>query len=246
MPEFEYLYGLNPGFEVLRAGRRTVSKVFLQAGSESSPRIRKLISLLQSRKIACESVSKGRLFELCRSTEHQGVVIQTSPYPYEPFEALLDSPRLLLLDNVEDPQNVGAILRSAEIFGWPAVLLSARGVPGIYPSVVKAAAGATEYLRIAHDHTANAYVRALLEKDFMVVALDENGPEDLLTFQHPPPAKLLLVIGGEHRSVGQFILNAAQHVVRIPQRGQITSLNASVAAGIALFQLGAVTSVAAN
>ncbi|NMC80369.1 MAG: hypothetical protein GYA59_13495, partial [Chloroflexi bacterium] len=96
MPEFEYLYGLNPGFEVLRAARRTVAKVFIQAGSESSPRIRKLTQLLQNRKIACESVSRGRLFDLCRTTEHQGVVIQTSPYPYAPFESLQDCPRLLL------------------------------------------------------------------------------------------------------------------------------------------------------
>ncbi len=231
----EYIYGVNPAGEVLRAGRRRVHKAYLQEGV-AAPRMKKLASLLAA-AAPVERATKQRLGQICRSAEHQGVVLATDPYPYVPFESLLDRPRLLLLDNVEDPQNVGAILRSAEVFGWESVLLSARGVPAVYPSVVKASAGATEHLRIAQDHPANVYVQRLLENRFTVVALDENGKEPVAAIRERPPEKMLLVIGGEHRAVGQFILNQARHIVGIPQRGRVGSLNASVAAGIALYAL---------
>ncbi len=234
----EYIHGMNPAFEVIRARRRRIYRGYLQDGAASSARMNKLAAMLATLAAPVERVTKQRLFQLCKSTEHQGIVLATDPYPYVPCESLLTCPRLLLLDNVEDPQNVGAILRSAEAFGWEAVLLSAKGVPAIYPSVVKASAGATEYLRIAQDHPANAYVKLLLENSFTIVALDENGKDSIAGLRERPPAKMLLVIGGEHRSVGQFILNQAQHIVGIPQQGQIGSLNASVAAGIALFALG--------
>lgn len=236
----EHIHGMNPAFEVIRARRRRIHKAYLQQGLEASARMKKLASSLKAMAVPVEQVTKQRLFQLCRSSEHQGIVLTADPYPYVPFESLLTCPRLLLLDNVEDPQNVGAILRSAEVFGWEAVLLSARGVPAVYPSVVKASAGATEYLRIARDRAANAYVKPLLEKGYTLVALDEHGKENIQTIRDRVFEKLLLVVGGEHRSVGQHILNQARHIVGIHQRGHIQSLNASVAAGIALFLLGRV------
>lgn len=188
-------------------------------------------------KVALEYVTKQRLFQLCQSHEHQGVVLNVSTYPYVPFESLVEKSKLVLMDNIEDPQNVGAILRCAEVFGWQAVLLSSKGVPGIYPSVVKASAGASEHLLIAQDHAANDYVKALLERNFTLVALDEDGREDLTSLKFEPGKNILLAIGGEHKSIGQYILNLAQHVVRIRQHGKVQSLNAAVAAGIALFVL---------
>ncbi|MBU4200811.1 MAG: RNA methyltransferase [Verrucomicrobia bacterium] len=234
----EYIHGMNPAFEVIRARRRRIHKAYLQEGAEASARMKKLASMLETLAVSMERVTKQRLFQLCKSSEHQGIVLTTDSYPYVPFESLLTCPRLLLLDNVEDPQNVGAILRSAEVFGWEAVLLSAKGVPEVYPSVVKASAGASEHLRIARDCPANAYVKELLEQGYILVALDEHGKEDIQAIRDRAPEKLLLVIGGEHRSVGQHILNQARHIVGIPQKGRIQSLNASVAAGIALFVLG--------
>jgi len=234
----EYIHGVNPAFEVIRARRRRIHKAYLQDGVDASGRMKKMAVLLESIAVPAVRATKQQLFRLCRSTEHQGVVLETDPYPYVSFESLADCPRLLLLDNVEDPQNVGAILRSAEVFGWKDVLLSAKGVPDIYPSVVKASAGATEHLLICRDHAANAYVKLLLAKGYTIVALDEHGPEDIGPVRKLAIEKLLLVIGGEHRSVGQHILNQARHVVGLRQRGRIQSLNASVAAGIALFLLG--------
>ena len=117
----EYVYGLNPAFEVLRATRRTVYGAWLNQSSRNKPRMQKLEKLLEQNEVPVEWAEKGRLIQLSTSRDHQGVVLKTSLYPYTPFEDLLAHPRLLLLDNIEDPQNVGAILRSAEVFGFSGV-----------------------------------------------------------------------------------------------------------------------------
>ena len=237
MNDYEYIYGINPAFEVIRANRRKISQATISKKSDSNPKLRKLISLLDRNKVPVEKTDKRRLVQLCQSTEHQGVVLKVESYPYVPFESLWDNARLLLLDNIEDPHNVGAILRSADIFGWNSVLLSSKGVPNIYPSVVKVSAGASEHLHIARDNSANDYVKRLIERGFKVVALDEDGRETLDHINTLVIDRFVLVIGGEHFSVGQYILNVAHHVVSIPQQGSVQSLNASVAAGIALFML---------
>lgn len=233
----ECIYGINPVFEVVRAGRRKIFRTYVADSAQTAARMRKLLELLKKANCQTEFVSKGRLFELCRTTEHQGVVLEADSYPYVSFAELLDQNRILLLDNIEDPQNVGAILRSAEVFGWYHVLLSSHGTAGVYPSVVKASAGASEYLWIARDHSANYYVREAVKNDFTIVALESAGKTTISDLKIPPDAHIMLVIGGEHKSVGQLILNTAHYVVKIPLRGRISSLNASVSAGIALYAL---------
>jgi len=233
----EYLYGINPAFEIVRAGRRKIYCVYIAETMRTAGRTGKLLELLKKAGAKAEFVSKGRLFDLCRTTEHQGVVVEAESYPYASFAELLNQNRILLLDNIEDPQNVGAIFRSAEVFGWRHVLLSNRGTPEIYPSVVKASAGATEYLQVARDHSANYYVREAIKNDFTIVALDRGGRTTISELKIQPASKMMLVIGGEHKAVGQLILNTAHYVVKIPLSGRISSLNASVAAGIALFAI---------
>jgi 23S rRNA (guanosine2251-2'-O)-methyltransferase len=238
-PSREYIYGINPAFEVLRAGRRRVYQAYLNRASARQPRIRKLSQYLEKKEIPVQWVDKQRLMDLSGYKDHQGAVLKTRPYPYQPSEALWGRPRLLLLDNVEDPHTVGAILRSAEIFGFNTVLLPRKGVPDIYPSVVKVSAGATEFLDIAKDASANSYVRTSQKHGYQVVALDVSGTLDIGVARERLGEKVLVVIGGEDRSVGQFILNTADLVVSIAQHGRINSLNASVAAGISLFVLRA-------
>ncbi|MFC1569272.1 TrmH family RNA methyltransferase [bacterium] len=236
-PSREYLYGINPAFEVIRAGKRHVFEAYLNKAASKQPRMRKLSQYLERMEIPIQWVDKGRIMELSGSKEHQGVALKTKPYPYHASDSLWDRSRILLLDNVEDPHNVGGILRSAEIFGFQTILLSLKGVPEIYPSVVKVSAGATEFLDIAKDASANHYVQTAKEKGFQIVALDGSGDTDIREVREKLSDKILVVIGGEDRSVGQFILNLADFVVAIQQTGRINSLNASVAAGIALFAL---------
>jgi 23S rRNA (guanosine2251-2'-O)-methyltransferase len=236
-PKPEYIYGINPAFEAVRSGKRKVYEVYINKASARQPRIRKLSEYLEKMKVAVTWTDKDRLFKMAGTRDHQSVVVRTTSYPYQDSDSFWGRQRLLLLDNVEDPHNVGAILRSAEIFGFSNVLLSKRGVPDIYPSIVKVSAGATEFLNIAKDSSANNYVRAAQDEGYQIVALDMSGTVDIRTVRAQLSDKVLVVIGGEDKSVGQYIINSADFVVSIDQQGKINSLNASVAAGISLFAL---------
>jgi 23S rRNA (guanosine2251-2'-O)-methyltransferase len=235
----EFLYGLNPVFEALRAKRRTVYNAYLSEVSARSGRQSKLKERFEREEIPYEWCDKGRLQQLCGAKEHQGVVLRTSLYPYVRHQEIFAGApqRIMLLDNVEDPHNVGAILRSAEIFGFDRVLLPQKGVPEVYPSVVKVSAGAAEFMHIARDCNANRYVQLAQENGYTIAALDAKGSVALHDFAQTVPEKLLLVIGGEDKSVGQYILNLADATLSVPQAGRVNSLNASVAAGIAMYEL---------
>jgi len=233
----EYLYGINPAFEVLRAGKRRVQEAYFSESARKNPRIQKLEKRCRELNIPLEWVEKGRILQLSKSKDNQGVVLKAETYPYLASDTFWEKKRLLLLDNVEDPHNVGALLRCAEIFGFRDVLLTSRGTPDIYPSVVKVSAGASEFLNVARDGTANRYMKVALDEGFTVVALDAKGTDTLRDIREDPFEKLLLVVGGEDKSVGQFIINKAHHVVSIPQQGRVNSLNASVAAGIVMYVL---------
>lgn len=237
MSEFEFVYGINPAFEIMKAKRRQISRIFLSESAKGNPRIVKIAELCNKRQIPMEWQEKGRLISMCESRDNQGVVVCCSPYPYVPSKEMGLAPRTLLMDNLEDPQNVGAILRSAEIFGFTEVFLPLKGTPGVYPSVVKASAGASEHLRIARDRNANQYLKLAKQLGYKIAALDGAGKVDLDELAGNAPEKLMLVIGGEDKGVGQFILNEADYVVRLPQIGYINSLNASVAAGVAMYAL---------
>lgn len=232
----EVIYGINPAFEVARAGRRTIRQAWILKGG-TNPRLRKLEQFLRSREVPVKLTDRAQLFTLCATREHQGTVLQVDPFPYVPFADLLDSRRLILLDSIEDPHNVGAIMRSAEVFGWNNVLLPRRGGPLVLPSVAKASAGACEHLQIAVNCSANQYVKIAQQEGYVVAALDGGGKTSLEEVQQLTPEKLLLVVGGENAGVSQFILNNATYVAAIPQAGKISSLNASVAAALAMYVL---------
>ncbi len=231
----EYIYGINPAFEVVQAGRRKIKGAFVF--KSNNPRLKKLLTVIERNEIVVKFVDKGKLINLSGTKKHQGVVLEVSNYPYVSFESLFNEKKLLLLDNIEDPHNLGAILRSAEVFGFNSVLLSRRGTPNIYPSVVKVSAGATEHLKITNERSENAYIKKAIENGYKVVVLDEEGKSDINEIKTAKPEKMILVIGGEDKSVGQFIINQADYVVAFKQFGRVNSLNASVAAGIAMYDL---------
>lgn len=230
----ELLYGLNPAFETLRARRRHVERAYLLEGYEGRPRLAKLAGLLGKAGVRISSADKHRLHQLSDTRKHQGAVLEVSPFPYAEDEAVFGHDRLLLLDNIEDPQNTGAILRSADIFGFHGVLLPTKGVPPIYPSVVKASAGATEHLDISKRRTAVASLRAAQERGYRVASLDARGKTDIRSVPLAPDEPLLLVVGGEDKAVGRYILDQSDWVVTLGGRGRVNSLNASAAAAIAM------------
>ncbi len=229
----EYIYGINPAYEVLFSGKRTVKELLYS--DTKNPRVRKLLEIAKVKNIPSKVEEKGVMITLCGSRNHQGIVLHVSDYPYVQLTDMLDEKRFLLLDNIEDPHNLGAILRTAEVFGFKNVLLSNRGTPEIYASVVKVSAGATEHLSICKERNANNYVNRLKELDYKIIVLDENGKTDISSVKSNLPDKFVLVIGGEDRSVGQYIINCADYVVSFKQKGKINSLNASVAAAIGMY-----------
>ena len=234
----EFIYGINPAFEVIRAGRRTIKKAFLSKSSEKNPRIKKLVEVLKKNKIQLQWMEKGRLIDMTKSHDHQGIVLECTAFEYSDYRDILEqNDKVLLLNNIEDPHNAGAILRSAEVFGFKAVFMPNRGTPEIYASVVKVSAGATEFMDICRNRSANQYVKAAKDEAFKVISLDGKGDTPIKEISRNEGDKILLVIGGEDKGVGQFIINESENVIKIEQHGKINSLNASVAAGIAMHQL---------
>jgi 23S rRNA (guanosine2251-2'-O)-methyltransferase len=236
---YHCLYGINPVFELIRGGRRPVRQIWLNEGGKANPRLRKLAQFAAERQVPLEWCDKMKLFELSGTREHQGAVADAAPFPYTPFSEMLEAPRLVLLDSIEDPHNVGAIMRTAEVLGWKNILLPRRNSPMVLPSVAKAAAGACEHLNIAVNCSANQYVKIAKEAGYVIVSLDGAGKSSLEAVRETQPEKLLLVVGGEDSGVSQFILMNSDHVAAIPQRGKVNSLNASVAAALALYLLKA-------
>jgi len=234
----EILYGLNPAFETIRARRRTIFRAFLLEDFDKRPRLAKLARLLEKAGVDPQAVDKHFLYQRSGTKQHQGVALEVSPYPYEVEANLLRLKRLLLLDNLEDPQNTGAIMRSADVFGFHGILLPTKGVPPIYPSMVKASAGAVEHLLVSRRRTAVASMRVAQEAGFKVASLDARGDTPIGDFS-PPEEPLLLVIGGEDKSVGRYILDQSDWVLSLPSSGRVNSLNASVAAAIAMHAIAA-------
>ena len=237
-PPIDFLFGINPVFEAIRARRRKIRRAFLNQAQDKHPRLTKLAELIQKAGIELVWTDKQELSDRARTFEHQGAVLECSLYPYLRLDEADDTdPRCLLIDNIEDPHNLGAILRTAEAFGWKQVFLPMRGVPDVYPSVIKASAGAAEYLHIVRSASENKYAKWAQEKGYKLLALDMAGKVSLDDYAPAADEKIMLVVGGEDKSVGQFILNAADAVVKIPQTGRISSLNASVSAAIAIHTL---------
>ena len=234
-PFVEHLYGVHPVAECIRAGRRRLIKLSL-AGRD---RLHELSEALgSSPRVPVELVSREECQRLCGSGSHQGVVAAVGPYPYVDWRDLLEegpSSMLLALDGLTDPQNVGAILRSALCAGAAGVTLRKHHAALITPAVVKASAGASEHLRVALVPNQSLFLREAGEAGFQRVALSLEG-EPLWGSSVSWRASLVLVVGAEGRGISRLVGESCDRSVRIPMSGAFDSLNASVAASLALFE----------
>jgi len=231
----EYLYGLHPVAECLRAGRRRIFKLSL-AGKD---RLQELVKALGSEpEAAVEFMSRDECQRLSGSGSHQGVVAAVGEYPYEDWRTLFEPnpvPLVLALDGLTDPQNVGAILRSALCAGATGVTLRKHHAALITPAVVKASAGASEHLKVALVPNQSLFLKEAGEAGFLRVALALEGEslwEPVVEWALPA----VLVVGAEGRGISRLVGESCDLHVRIPMRGSFDSLNASVAASLALFE----------
>lgn len=222
--------------EALRADPRNVHVVYLAEGDKKA--LAAVQGEAKGRGVRVEPSTRAELDALAGGHKHQGVVAVTGAYPYLDLETLLaqlpDRPLLLALDQVTDPHNFGAIVRSAVVFGAHGILtLKDRAAP-VSPVVVRASAGATEHARIARVVNLARALDALHDRGLTSVGLDAEGDTEIGTLP-PAPHGRVLVVGAEGKGLRRLVRERCQQLARIPQSGPVASLNASVAASIALY-----------
>ncbi len=234
----EWLSGRNPVYETLRARRRQVFRLWLARGAQEKGRLAEILKLCAERKIPIEAVERSRLEAL--SPGNQGVALEASAYPYTTLVDMLDlaeqrrePPFLLLLDTLQDPQNLGSLLRTAEAVGVHGVLLPFNRTATVTPAVVHASSGACEHLLIGQANLAQA-IAELKKADIWVIGL-EDAPEAHLPAQVRLDGALALVVGNEAEGMRLLVRKSCDILMRLPMRGQIESLNAAVAGSIALY-----------
>ncbi|MBC7225216.1 MAG: 23S rRNA (guanosine(2251)-2'-O)-methyltransferase RlmB, partial [Anaerolineae bacterium] len=234
------LYGRNAVREALLAGRRTAFGLWVLAGRRDA-RLQEIGGLARARGVPVSKADRHRLGQLAGDRHHQGVALEVSPYPYLHLEDILaraqeagEPPFLLLLDLLQDPQNVGTLLRTAEAVGVHGVVLGQRRAAGVTPAVVHTSSGATEWLAIARVPNLSQAMRTLSEQGVWLVGL-EGLPEATPLDQVAWPQSVAVVVGSEGEGLRRLTREWCDLLVRIPMRGHITSLNAAVAGSIALY-----------
>lgn len=234
----EWITGRNPAFEVLRARRRQVNRLWLAQGVKPQGHLEDIVNLARKYKVPIEVVKRNYLDGI--DPHHQGLALEVGGYPYSDLEAIIQRAQnrqepvfVLILDLIQDPQNLGTLLRSAEAFGVHGVVLPTARAASVTPAVVNASSGATEMLLIAQHNLAQAMDR-LKEVGGWMVGL-EGSPEA------QPPQRLNLnggiglVIGNEGQGLRRLVRDKCDMLMSLPMQGQIDSLNAAVAGSIALF-----------
>ncbi len=227
--------------ELLLAGRRRVREVLLAGDLEPAPILDAIIDLADEAKVPIREVSRGRFDSLSRSEGAQGVLAYAAPLRPVDLDELLEPldgrpPFLLALDGLTDPGNVGAILRSAEAAGVTGVIFPRHRAAHVTPTVAKAAAGAVEHLRMAVVAGVAGALPVLSGAGIWTVGLDAGGSTtlyDLAVADEP----VVVVVGAEGRGLSRLVRRRCDAVVSIPLVGTVESLNASVAAGVALFEI---------
>jgi 23S rRNA (guanosine2251-2'-O)-methyltransferase len=238
-PAGEVLYGRHAVREALRAGRRHIMQLMVANGAASQGPLADVIEQARMAGLAVESVERNRLDKL--ASHHQGVIALADPYPYVSLAEILNKvsgaaePALLLvLDSLQDPQNLGTLLRTAEAVGAQGVVIPHRHSAGITPAVVGASSGASEHLLIARHNLAQA-LKALKGQGLWVIGL-EVGEQARPLEESDLGGPLALVVGSEGAGLRRLVRQGCDLLVRLPMRGQIESLNAAVAGSIVLYQ----------
>ena len=235
------IYGLLPVLEALRARRRRITRIVIAAGANPA-RLNELLDAARRAGIAVEKRDRRAMDDLTRGANHQGVIAfaapQTAGNAYVPVDAILDAlpptPLLVLLDGIEDPHNLGAILRSCEGAGVDGVFLPEHRAAGLTETVAKTSAGAVEYLRIARVTNLVPLIADLQERGLQVVGVEGGADTTYSHFDLASP--LALVLGSEGKGLRRLVREKCDAIVSIPMRGRINSLNVSVAAGVVLFE----------
>ncbi len=238
----EVLYGRNAVQEALRAGRRKIYKLILAQGARETGIVADIATLAGKNGVPIQRVERQQLDRL-GDLNHQGVAAEAAPYPYVGLEEILaeanqrqETPLLLILDCLQDPQNFGSLLRTAEIVGVHGIVIPKHRAVEITPAVVNSSAGATEHLLAARVTNLTRTMEELKANGLWMVGL-EDVPHAHLYHQSDLTMPLALVVGSEGRGLGRLVRETCDILIRLPMRGKISSLNAAIAGSIALYEV---------
>ncbi len=227
------LVGVHPVREALKAGR-ALERVMIAKGAGGA-RVQEIVDLCRERKIPVRFEERSALDRAANGETHQGVVAFGAASRYAELSDVTGSAKLLVvLDGVEDPHNLGAIVRTANAAGAAAVLIPERRAAGLTETVAKSAAGALEYVPVVRIGNVTRTLEDLKKNGFWIYGLDERGTDSYDTVEYATPS--VIVLGGEGKGLHQLVRAHCDVLVRIPMAGTIPSLNVSVAAGIVLFE----------
>ncbi len=238
--ESEIVYGLHPVLEMLRSGRR-IGKLYL-ALHKADRENEEIRLLARQQRVSVVSVHKEELSHIAGTAKHQGVAATVSPESYQDLDALLavskkrhEPPFFLLLDSVEDPRNLGAILRTSEAAGVHGVILPKRRAAGLSPVVGKTSAGAIAHIPIARVTNLSQTIDQLKKDQVLIVGMDATAKTSYLQSDFRGP--VAIVVGGEGSGIHSKILEKCDQVISLPMRGVVESLNVSVAVGIVAYEV---------
>ena len=234
-----YIYGINAVAEALKARGRAFQWVGV-AQERHDLRLQRVVEECRRQGVAMRFLSRAELEDMAGNNAHQGVVAVTSGKQYSGLDDVVDGKRghyslVVVLDGVEDPHNLGAILRTADAAGADGVVIPERRAAGVTAIVTKASAGASEHLPIARVTNVSRTLEELKAKNLWIVGLDERGQESYDTLDYNMDCAI--VLGAEGKGVHELVRRKCDHLVSIPMLGKVSSLNVSVAAGVVLYEI---------
>ncbi len=230
--------GKNPILETMKSGK-TIERLYIQDGMDKR-KIGDILDMAKTGKTIIEYVPKHKIENMAKSHAHQGLIGILPEVSYVPFEKMVDDvlennpvPLFIILDEIQDPHNLGAIIRSSECAGASGIIVPARRSAPLSTVAYKASAGALAHMPIARVTNIVDAIKYLKEKNIWIIGTDADGE---ICYNADLTGALALVIGSEGRGIRRLVMENCDNVVSIPMNGKITSLNASVAAGILIFE----------
>ncbi|QEK11149.1 23S rRNA (guanosine(2251)-2'-O)-methyltransferase RlmB [Crassaminicella thermophila] len=231
--------GRNPVIEALRANRE-IDKIMIAKGAEGS--VKKIIGMAKDKGISIQYVQKQKLDNISQSHAHQGVIAFVAAHNYVEVEDILkkaeekgEDPFIIILDEITDPHNLGSIMRTADAAGAHGIIIPKRRAVGLTSIVAKTSAGAIEYVPVAKVSNIAQTIDMLKSQGVWVIGADMSGEKK--HYEENMKGKIALVIGSEGKGIGRLIKEKCDFLVNIPMKGEVSSLNASVAASILMYEV---------
>ncbi len=234
----EMLYGRNAVIEALR-GQRQHRRLYVAQGAERQERIGDLLDDARDKRIPVSRLHAHEMDQIAGAVNHQGVALETSLYRYADLDDIVANPQrrpIVFLDHLQDPQNLGTLLRTAEATGVAGLVIPDRRSVSITPAVVNSSAGAVEHLRVARVTNLSRAIETCKQTGYWIVALEHREDAGTL-FSAAIPEPTGLLIGSEGKGIGPALMAHCDVVVQIPMVGEVESLNAAVAGSVTLYDL---------